>query len=1155
MLQRKLFAIFLACGLCAAASAAEITFDFESGDLRGWTATGTAFQNQPTEGDNANLRGRPANPIGRYWIGTFENCRAGGKPGETQGDEPTGTLTSAPFKLEKPWISFMIGGGKNRDEVYVAVSLAKNGTEIFRATGEESESMRRVNFDASQYLGQDLSIKIVDNGKGPWGHINFDDFKQIEKPAVEKTLALANGLAPQDAVKSMKLPEGFSATLFASEPEIHQPIAFCFDERGRIWLLECYEYPRGQPVGKKGTDRILILEDTTGSGKADKIKVFYEGLNLATGIEVGYGGVFVGAAPDLLFIPDRNHDDIPDGEPEVLLHGFGRQDTHELLNSLTWGPDGWLYGCSGVFVPSKVQDVSFTCSIWRYHPIAKKFELFAEGGSNQWGVDFNDTGNAFFTACVIPHIYHVVPGGLYIRQGGQNSNPYAYGQLDTIADHRHFMGNQWNDNDRQSSDSLGGGHAHCGAMIYLGDSFPEEYRDTILMGNLHGNRVNRDILVRKGSSYVAKHGPDFLLANDRWFRPTAEKLGPDGAVYVSDWYDKQNCHHTDPKAWDRSNGRLYKIQYDNAQKKYPVTFDLSKQSTPELVQLQSSRNEWQVRQARRILTERHFLADPKATDSAAGLKQLALTGATEESSLRGLWALYDVGGFDESIAEQTLASKYPWMRVWTVRFLGESGKISDAMMSRFFELAKSDAAPEVRSQLASTCQKLKENDTLPLLHALMLHDEDINDQDIKLLLWVAYESRLLKQGPQVIEFIKGPGADAKLVQNQILPNVIRRLTATADALPLQTCVALLADAPKGRLRQAVLDGFIAGMNGRGQVAAPENWGKTYAALMQDNQTDAAQRAMLLRLAAQFSDADAVKSLKEKAADQKAPDGERIDAIRTLASVRAENTFAICLNILDTKANLEVTREAVRALAAFKSADTATEILKRWKDFSPTLRVDCLDLLCGRKEWASQLLTAVAANQVPRTDISETAIRRMRELKNLELTKQIETAWGKVRERTPDDIKLQIDKMRKVVQAGTGTVAPGSKVFEKTCMPCHSIFGKGNLVGPELTGSGRKELNYLLINILDPNAVIGAPYYVWVVKMKDGRMISGIMAEQDDKTVSLKRENNAKEILQRKEIDVMKETGVSLMPEGLEKSLTEQEFRDLIAFLQGDGWPK
>ncbi|HYG73671.1 MAG TPA: PVC-type heme-binding CxxCH protein [Planctomycetota bacterium] len=1126
--------------------AGEITLDFETGDLRGWTATGTAFKNQPVEGDNSALRQKPSRLQGKFWIGTYENSKAG--PGGTQGDEPTGTLTSAPIKIEKPWVSFLVGGGSKSTETYVALKLAKDGTEILRAAGEEQEAMRRVALDVKKYSGQDIIIEIVDKASGGWGHINFDDFRQHDaKPADSQPpvaagpdVRLAAGKTAEEAVKLMQVPDGFTAKLVASEPDVHQPVGFCFDERGRLWLLECYEYPRGQPVGQKGKDRIRILQDTDGDGRAETIKTFYEGLNLATGLEVGYGGVFVGAAPHLLFIPDRNRDDVPDGDPEVLLSGFGRQDTHELLNSFIWGPDGWLYGCHGVFTHSVVQDTKFSAAIWRYHPVAKKFEIFAEGGSNQWGLDFDDHGSAFFTACVIPHLYHVIPGGLYIRQAGQNANPYAYGALDTIADHRHFVGaNPHGGNNR--SDSAGGGHAHCGAMIYLGDTFPAEYRNTLLMGNVHGNRVNRDIPKRAGSGYIGTHGPDFLVSNDKWFRVTAVKQGPDGSVYVSDWYDKQNCHHMNSDAWDRTNGRVYKVEYKGTA--FPGAFDLAKLSTEELVKLQSDRNDWKVRHARRILAER------KATEAAPALRELALNGANQELALRGLWALFSIGEFDESIAEQTLSSKHPWVRTWTVRFLGERGSVSDKLLSRLQQLAETDTAAEVRLQIASSCQRLS-NDTLSLLHALMKRSEDAGDQNIPLLIWLACERSILKESARVAEFLAA-NCELPLVGNYILPRAARRLAATDDAKMLDACVALLAKAETVDAKNSVLLGLSQGLKGQGRRAAPVGWTEAVAGLKE--KLGPGGRATLLALATQFGEQGAVKDAQSKAADASAASAERLEAVRTLSSARDNSSVPVLFGIIDSKSDEALCREAIRALAAHDVASIPQEMIKRWSSL-PGLRVDCLDLLCGRKEWARVLLNAVADNTVARTDINENAVRRIRELNDPELSKLIEKSWGRLRERTPADVQAQIDKMRKVVQAGKGDPAAGSTIFEKTCMQCHTLFGKGAQVGPELTGSGRKDINYLLQNIIDPNAMIGAAYYTWTVKMKDGRVLTGLIAEQDERTVTLKRENNARDVLQRSEIAVMKEQPISLMPEGMHESLQPQEFRDLISFLQGDGWP-
>ncbi|MCA9265455.1 MAG: hypothetical protein KDA60_16460, partial [Planctomycetales bacterium] len=379
---------------------------------------------------------------------------------------------------------------------------------------------------------------------------------------------------PAETASNMKLPSGFKAQVFAGEPDVYQPISFCTDARGRLWVLENYSYPDWKPEGR---DQVVIFEDTDGDGQFDNRTLFWDKGNFASGIEVGYGGVWIGSPPHLLFIPDKDGDDKPDGEPVKLLDGWGHDDTHETVNSLIWGPDNWLYGCQGVFTQSKVgkpgapddERIALNACIWRYHPVRHEFEIFAEGGSNQWGVDFNDYGQAFMTACVIPHLYHVIQGARYQRQGGQHFNPYVFDDIKTIARHRHYTGEirdhaWWGRNDPVAhlpTDKAGGGHAHCGAMIYLGDNWPDEYRNQIFMNNVHGNRINNDSLERLGSGYVGDRLPDFLFANDRWYRGINLKYGPDGAVYLIDWYDKNACHRTQTEIWDRTNGRVFRVSY------------------------------------------------------------------------------------------------------------------------------------------------------------------------------------------------------------------------------------------------------------------------------------------------------------------------------------------------------------------------------------------------------------------------------------------------------------------------------------------------------------------------------------------------------------------------------------------------------------------
>ena len=594
-----------------------LNLDFETGTLKDWTAEGEAFKGQPIKGDTVKARrgDMQSRHQGQFWIGGYEKLL----------DKPTGTLTSVPFKVTHPWASFLVGGGPHPE---TCVEIVQGKDVIFRASGNETEEMDRAIVDLAKYKDKEIFIRIVDKHAGGWGHINFDDFRFHERkpsfpqrPKVEPlppadTYKYA-GLTPEDAAKAMTVPDGFSVTVFAGEPDVHQPIAFCFDHRGRMWVVEAYVYPRRHPEkgpvlpekDKAKGDKIIIFEDTDGDGKFDKRTVFMEGLNLVSGIEVGFGGVWVGAAPYLLFIPHDEKTDKPAGEPKILLDGWGYHDTHETLNSFIWGPDGWLYGCHGVFTHSNVgkpgdpdeKRQRINAGIWRYHPTRHVFEVFAHGTSNPWGLDYNANGDFFIEACVIPHMWHIIQGGRYARQAGAHFNSYTYDDIKTIALHRHYVGgNPHGGNGR--SDSAGGGHAHAGLMCYQGGAWPKEYNGKLFMGNLHGHRINVDVVTPKGSGYVADRNPDFLLTNDKWSIPLAIKSGPDGNVYLLDWYDKQICHNGNPEIWDRTNGRIYKISHKDAK---PVkSFDLSKATWAELVKYQEHENDWYARTARRIMQER-----------------------------------------------------------------------------------------------------------------------------------------------------------------------------------------------------------------------------------------------------------------------------------------------------------------------------------------------------------------------------------------------------------------------------------------------------------------------------------------------------------------------------------------------------------------------
>ena len=546
-----------------------LNFGFESGTLADWTATGTAFDKQPIKGDVVAARrgDMKSNHAGQYWIGGFE---------VQQNDKATGTLTSSAFKVTQPWASFLVAGGET-EKTRVDIVTKNDGKVIHTAHSDQREDLRRSIVDLRKFEGRDIFIRLVDEHTGHWGHLNFDDFvfhaAEPKFPAAQKTQtalladAVPNaGLKPEQVPGAATVPDGYELKVFAAEPDIVNPIAFCLDERGRAWVVEGMTYPFRAKDGE-GKDRVLIFEDTDGDHKFDKRTVFMDKLNLVSGIQVGRGGVWLGAAPYLYFVPVEDWNaPKPAGEPKVLLDGWGYNDTHETLNTFHWGPDGWLYGCHGVFVSSKVgkpgtpdaQRTKINAGVWRFQPEQQKFEVFANGTSNPWGMDWNADGELFIEACVIPHLFHIFDGGRYERQAGQHFNPHTYADIKTIADHRHYLGaNPHGGNGK--SDTAGGGHAHAGLAILQHPSWPANLRGGVIMGNIHGSRINMDILEEKGSGYVGHHGADFINFNDKASQIVDIREDRDGSVWMIDWYDLNQCHRTQKEAHDFTTGRILKL--------------------------------------------------------------------------------------------------------------------------------------------------------------------------------------------------------------------------------------------------------------------------------------------------------------------------------------------------------------------------------------------------------------------------------------------------------------------------------------------------------------------------------------------------------------------------------------------------------------------
>jgi putative membrane-bound dehydrogenase-like protein len=1155
-----LFVLFVLSARCLTAGATDgmlptdnngraLNFDFEDGTLRDWVAEGDAFAKQPIKGDTVAPRRSDmrSDHQGNYWIGTYE----------VAGDKPQGKLTSVPFKVTQPYAAFRIGGGASEK---TRVELVRNDSQkvFFKASGENSENLRPIVIDLKEHQGKEIFIRVVDQESGGWGHINFDDFRfYSQRPVFANEFdpvkaAKANdmppidsikfaGLSPEQAAKEMTLPPGFKATLFAGEPDVKQPIAFAIDDRGRLWVAEAYTYPIRAAEGK-GQDRILVFEDTDGDGKFDRRTVFKEGLNLVSGLEVGFGGVWVGAAPYLMYIPIKDGDEPrPAGEPQILLDGFAYQDTHETLNTFTWGPDGWLYGCHGVFTHSNVgkpgapdsERTRINAGVWRYHPINHKFEVFAEGTSNPWGVDFDENGQCMIEACVIPHLFHMIQGGRFQRQAGSHFNPYVYDDIKTIADHVHWAGNQGPHAGNSRSASAGGGHAHAGLMVYQGTNWPAEYRGKYYMNNIHGACINMDVPERSGSGIIGHHAPNFINFNDSWSQILNLEEGPDGAVYIIDWYDKNQCHHFDPNGHDKTNGRIFRISYGEPKAE---RVDLQKKTDAELIDLAINRGDWFSRHARRILQERAATNKIIVRQTPAGTPAEP-PGNDPSTTLRWLWVCHATGSDATTYA---LVRTNEFVRAWAIQLACEDHHVASDALKQFEEMAQKDSSAVVRLYLASGLQRLPAQERWPVVENLCQHGEDAKDHNLPLMVWYAAE-------PLVTNDLKRALAMAEKAK---LPNIlnftIRRAAAMNTPEAFAAITATLNEVKDDSQRLDILNGLTLALKGQRKAVMPEGWAAVEEKLSASSNPEV--RAQVQALSLTFGSEKSLAALRKAIADPTAEPGLRKTAYESLLAAKDQALPGLLRQIL---ADPAMQGSALCGLAGFDDPRTPPAILQVYPSLNEAHKRDALNTLSSRVSFAKPLMAAVAAGTVPKKDLTAEIARQLRNLKNAEVDEGLQKVWGVMRDSGADKQK-EIAKYKGIFNAGgsqPGDASRGRGVFAKTCQQCHTLFDTGGKVGPDLTGSNRGDLDYLLQNIVDPNAVIPNDYKAWNMETKDDRTISGILKQQDDKSVTLVTANETI-VVPRNEIQSLKESALSMMPEGLLQNLSDQEIRDLLYYLRG-----
>lgn len=962
-------------------------------------------------------------------------------------------------------------------------------------------------------------------------------------------------LTPEETLQHFKIAPGLKMEVVASEPVISQPLNLHFDERGRMWVVQYlqYPFPAGLKIVKydeylravfdkvpppppnhfKGKDRVTILEDKDGDGVFESHKDFVSDLNITRSVVTGRGGVWILNPPYLLFYPDRNRDDIPDGDPKVVLSGFGIEDTHSGANSLAWGPDGWLYGAHGSTCTAEIKGVKFLGqAIWRYNPATDDFEVFAEGGGNTFSFEFDAKGRAFSgTNFGDTRGMYYPQGSAGIKGWGKHGplmNPYSFGWFE------HMVQKGYQPRFTQTM------------CIYEGGAIPQLEGFLISPMSLM-NRVMAAKMSRDTSTFRTDDIDPLVLTDDRWFRPVDTKVGPDGAIYMADWYDSR-LTHVDPRdTWDKEHGRIYRLEAENAKPVKP--FDLAKLSNDDLIEVLKNPNKWYRQTAVRLFYDRHDASlVPK-------LKKLVAEN-TGQFALECFWALNASGGFTDEVALQTLEHKDEFIRYWTVRLLGDRypparyssstrtpAALPAAIQKKLEALARQESEAQVRSQVASAAKRLPGANALPILREAMYRAEDADDKHIPLLIWWALESKATSDRAQVMDVLK----DSALWRTPVFSKFIiarlgQRYTAERTEQNFQTAAQLLAMAPAPEFADELVRGMEAGLQGDRIADVPAALKKQVAEIWSTRPHTPALVSFALRLDHPPAAEAAVQALT----DPKTTAAERKSLLELLSERRIDAAVPVITTLLKKEKADPAKLDLLNALSRFNTPEVGQTILELFPSFSTKVRAAGINALSSRADWARSLLELVDRGEVKKEQVSVGNLLAMQKLSDPQIDKLIKKNWGNLR-ASPKE-KEDLIKNLRVTIAKAGDAAKGHELFKTMCAVCHTLKGEGGKIGPELTGYERDNLDFMLPAIVDPSLGIREEFTLYNLTTKDGQVLAGFVAEDTPQFVTMLDAAGNKTKVAREDIKSRVASPVSLMPEGLLNALTPEQTRDLFTYL-------
>ena len=981
------------------------------------------------------------------------------------------------------------------------------------------------------------------------------------KAFAQPTVSESEPQTPAASQKMFVVNDDLEFRQLLAEPQIAQPLFLNFDERGRMWVIEYRQYP--EPAGLKvisrdrhyrsvydkipqappnhvpGKDRISIHEDTNGDGVYDQHKVFVDGLNICTAVARGRGGVFVLNPPYLLFYPDANDDDIPDGDPKVLLSGFGLEDTHSVVNSLRWGSDGWLYAAQGSTVTGNVVRAgtddkpvhSMGQLIWRYHPEKHLYEIFSEGGGNAFGVELDEKGRIFSG-----HNggntrgFHYMQGA-YLQKGfnkhGPLSNPFSFGYFPPMKHH---------DVERFTHNFV----------LAESTALPEKYRGKLFgVEPLQGQIVQAEITAL-GSTYQTKDIDRPVTSKDEWFRPVDIKLGPDGAIYVCDWYDRQVSHlrNTDGTI-DRTNGRIYRL----AAKEHPPRkpFDLRQSSIDELTALFASDIRWDRQTALRLIGDRAKEIDDRVIDSwKSQITTLDMNQPrSAQVALNLLWAVNLCRPLTDEDVARFLQVDDPHVRLWAIRLACDDRSVSNSTAALIAEHAANESSIEARCQIACSARRLNPEQALPIIRSLLTHDADIDDPRQPLLIWWAVESQcntpemLVAFWDQLQQLQNRP-----LVANFVGERLMQRYASAGSRADMLICAQLFQHAIDEASAKQLLKGFKAGVKGRAITDLPH---ETIEAL-------ASTGVRSLALDLQRNSKNAVEQSLDAIADKATNIDERIELVQIFGQLHEAKCVAPLLSLIDSDADEKLRSAALTTLQSYPDEKIGERVVQLLPKMDKGLQPIATTMLTSREQWATELLQAVADEQIDKNLLDRAALQRALTHQSDQISQIVEEVYGSIAGQTNEQMIADINAILVDLAEGEADRYAGEKLFNEHCGKCHRLFDN-NLhlsigdIGPDLTAYQRTDLRSMLINIVNPSGEIREGFEQYVVETLDGRVITGFRNDEDNQVVVLRGADGKDMVINKADIDLMQALPNSLMPEGILQKLTAQQRRDLISYLQ------